>query len=339
MQESDERLASVLDVVQRARRTREPDPIDSLPPGEVIELTPSDRETASEVPEENFTTEASTAIEEVAIHWLPMEQIKVGGINTRVVDEESPDFLQLVDSMRQHGQLDAVWVGQEEGYFRLIAGERRYRAMRILGHTHIIAKIVRAPREEWPVLMLIENLQRKDMSAWEEARGYQVLLDRGMTMREVGQRVGRTEGHVSMVLKIGRNPSIMAALEDGRISSISLAREMGALLNRDGVEIEEGIIGRTLEYIGRWNPTTIQLRQWITVQIAAGLSGSITTKKRKTQHTNRGTFLKSEEQHLAGVRAKIPLLSSKEIEVLASIYEEEAQRLRLMAQGVKTEEN
>lgn len=350
--QADDRLANVLNVVQQARRTRTTD-ADHIPaPGEVVEILPVEIDGSKPVAYEmkapierplpdkegisggdKMPRAGDGSFEELALYRIPLSRIEVGGINTRVIDEESPDFLQLVENIQQYGQLEAVWVGVEEDHFRLIAGERRYRALKLLGVDTVLAKIVHAPREDWPILMLIENLQRKDMTAWEEAHGYQALLDSGLTLDEIGQRVGRTKGHVSTVLKIARNPIIMAALEDGRISSMSLAREMSVLVDRAGQEIQDGMIARVLDHVARRSPTIIELRKWIQVQWSVSPVEQSTTSRRRRQ-VARGTFLRNEEQHLATITSKLPQLSSKEIEMLAQIYEEQAQRLRLVARDV-----
>jgi len=336
-----------LDVVQRARRTRTSVPDERPAPGEVVELMPVEPEeflpalppqaSIAPIPEEAPRREpenrdtTDTPLEEVALYRIPLAQIAVGGINTRVIDEESADFLELVENIRQYGQLEAVWVGQEDDHWRLIAGERRYRALTQLGAQTVLAKIVDAPRQEWPVLMLVENLQRKEMTAWEEAHGYQGLLDNGLSLDEISRRVGRTKGHVSTVLKIARNPLIMAALEDGRISSLSLAREMSVLLDRTGQEMEDGMIARVLEHVARRSPTIIELRKWIQVQLSLPTSDGATPSRRK-RPISRGTFLRSEEQRLLALTQKLPMLSNKERDMLAQMYEEQAQRVRRMAQ-------
>ncbi len=132
-----------------------------------------------------------------------------------------PDELQaLADSISAHGVLQPVVVVEDGSGFILIAGERRLRAVRQLG-LHTIPAVVRTANElERLELALVENIQRSDLNALEEARAYRHLIDDfGLTQERVAERVGRSRPAVANTLRILETSArVQAAVADGTIS-------------------------------------------------------------------------------------------------------------------------
>lgn len=118
----------------------------------------------------------------------------------KAFDEEKLN--QLADSMRQHGQLQPVLVSPDgPRAFVILAGERRWRAARLLGWTTLLA--IELPDADRPVVQLIENMQREELSAIEEARGMAELMrERGWTQRRVAETLGRNEAEVSRSMRL-----------------------------------------------------------------------------------------------------------------------------------------
>ena len=135
------------------------------------------------------------------------------------VDEEK--LAELAASIRQHGLIQPLVVTEvAPGSYSLIAGERRWRAAAQAGLSEIPVVVKEASSQDMLELALIENLQRDDLNALEEALAYQQLIDEfGMTQEEVARSVGKsrpTVANMVRILKLG--PSIQAAIVDGRIS-------------------------------------------------------------------------------------------------------------------------
>ena len=134
---------------------------------------------------------------------------------------EGPDLDELATSIETHGVLQPVVVrGLANGNYQLIAGERRVRAARIAGLTHVPA-VVREPTEEQMVeLALIENLQRTDLNPLEEAIGFRILIERfGMAHEDIAGRVGRSRVAVTNALRLlDLAPETQEALMDGLIT-------------------------------------------------------------------------------------------------------------------------
>jgi ParB family chromosome partitioning protein len=111
---------------------------------------------------------------------------------------------ELVDSIRQHGIIQPLIVRLlSGGTHELIAGERRWRAAQELGLTEVPVIVRTATDLEVLELSLIENLQRSDLNAIEEAQGYARLRDEfGMKQEEIAQKVGRSRAAVANAMRL-----------------------------------------------------------------------------------------------------------------------------------------
>jgi ParB family chromosome partitioning protein len=127
---------------------------------------------------------------------------------------------QLADSIAAHGVLQPVIVVEAEQGYTLVAGERRLRAAKLAGLSTIPAIVRTANEQEQLELALVENVQREDLNAIEEARGFQHLIDVfGLTQERVAERVGRSRPSVANALRIlGTAPVVQQAVVDGAIS-------------------------------------------------------------------------------------------------------------------------
>lgn len=133
--------------------------------------------------------------------WLPLECIRPNAQQPRVEFDEFA-LMELAASIRENGLLQPVTVRPcDEGY-ELIMGERRCRACRMLGHTHIEAFILPADDEESALLALVENMQRRDLHFFEEAQAYARLCDKGMTQETLSRMLGKSAGAVNNRLRL-----------------------------------------------------------------------------------------------------------------------------------------
>lgn len=127
----------------------------------------------------------------------------------------------LVASVKEHGIMQPVVVTPKtDGRYELIAGERRLRATKIAGLERIPAIVRTATEQQKLELAIIENVQRKDLNALEEARAYLRLQDEfGLTQDEIGIRVGKSRPQVGNIIRLLQLPhEIQDALTQGRIS-------------------------------------------------------------------------------------------------------------------------
>ena len=135
---------------------------------------------------------------------------------------EPESLSELAESIRQHGVLQPITVRPNPaGGYRIIAGERRWRAAREAGCTEIPAIIKEVGDEDAMELALIENLQREDLNPVEEAFGYRQLIDScGLTQEQAASRLSKSRPAVANALRLlGLPQEALHLLREGKISA------------------------------------------------------------------------------------------------------------------------
>ncbi len=138
----------------------------------------------------------------------------------RDFDEE--ELQALSESIALHGIIQPLTVREmANGYYQIIAGERRWRAARLANLNEIPAIVIEADDRKVTELALIENLQRQDLNPIEEALGYQKLVDDyGITKEEASQRVGKSRSAVSNAMRLLTLPTdIIDMIREGKLSA------------------------------------------------------------------------------------------------------------------------
>ena len=111
-------------------------------------------------------------------------------------DEEALN--ELADSIRQHGIIQPLVLRKLGESFEIIAGERRYKAAMKVGLKEVPAIVMELDDTSSAEIALVENIQRKDLTAIEEAKSYEKILELGqMNQEELAKRVGRNQSTVS----------------------------------------------------------------------------------------------------------------------------------------------
>lgn len=175
--------------------------------------------------------EATFAVKDEAPMLMPQGPRRTLGIGQLVPNPDQPRthfdpkyINELADSIKQHGLLQPILVRPIAGspdMFQIVAGERRWRASQ-KAQLHEVPVTIR-DLDDIQVLQiaLIENLQRQDLNAIEESRGYQRLIDEfAFTAEDVGQAVGRSRSHVAnMIRLLGLPESVQNMVVEGTISA------------------------------------------------------------------------------------------------------------------------
>ena len=154
-----------------------------------------------------------------ALTELPVEALRPNPYQPRT--EFDPEaFEELVASLESSGLLQPVVVRPDRGSYQLIAGERRWRAAQKLGWKKIPAVVKQVDDKTLLTLALIENLQRDQLTALEEATSYQRLIDDfGSSQVEVAKLVGKSRPAVANALRLLKLPEeIRRLLQDGSLS-------------------------------------------------------------------------------------------------------------------------
>ncbi len=151
---------------------------------------------------------------------LKISDVEPNRGQARTIFDETA-LLELADSIGRHGILQPITVRRKaNGFYEIIAGERRWRASKIAGLSEIPALVIEADDIRASELSLIENLQRENLNPAEEARGYRDLIERfGFTQEEAAERVGKSRASVANILRILKLPEkVLLLVEDGSLS-------------------------------------------------------------------------------------------------------------------------
>ena len=164
---------------------------------------------------------AENAPQDGSISSLALSKVEPNPNQPRKIFD--PDALQeLAESIRQNGVITPITVrpAEKNGYYQIIAGERRWRAARMAGLQEIPAMVLEAQEHEVMELALIENLQRQDLNPIEEAKGYEQLMQQfGLTQEEVAQRVVKSRSAVANALRLlGLPGEVRTMVADGKLS-------------------------------------------------------------------------------------------------------------------------
>lgn len=166
----------------------------------------------------DFETETQ---EKTPYQLLPIYKVEPNPNQPRQ-DFDEEELEALADSIRVHGIIQPLTVRETpNGYYQIIAGERRWRAARIAELSDVPVVVIEADDKKAMELALIENLQRQDLNPVEEALGYQSLMEEyGLTQEEVAGRVGKSRPAVANALRLlGLCPEAMEHLRNGDISA------------------------------------------------------------------------------------------------------------------------
>lgn len=171
----------------------------------------------------------------------------------KIFDEDT--LAELADSIAKHGVIQPLLVRpMPDGSYQLVAGERRWRASRMAGLTEVPVVIKELSDDEAMALALIENLQREDLNAIEEAQGIKALMDTlSLTQDEAAERVGKSRPAVANALRLLKLPdSVVALVSDGKLSPGHARALLGFKDEQDIIEtadliIEKGLTVRDVE--------------------------------------------------------------------------------------------
>ena len=166
----------------------------------------------------DFTEEP---LEKSAYQLLPIYKVEPNPDQPRH-DFDEEELQALADSITVHGIIQPLTVREmPNGYYQIIAGERRWRAARMANLSDVPAVIIEADDKKAMELALIENLQRQDLNPLEEALGYQTLMNEyGLTQEGAAGRVGKSRPAVANALRLlGLCPEVQERVRKGELSA------------------------------------------------------------------------------------------------------------------------
>ena len=127
---------------------------------------------------------------------------------------------ELSESIKTYGIIQPIVVSKENGYYAIIAGERRWRAAKLAGLEEIPAIIRDSDEQTNREISLIENIQREDLNPYEKALGIRSLMDRyGLTQEEVSKKIGKSRSSVSNTVRIlYLAPDVLELVKQGKLT-------------------------------------------------------------------------------------------------------------------------
>lgn len=181
-------------------------------------------------------------------------------------DEEA--LSELADSIQKHGLIQPIVVRPTTGgAYQIVAGERRWRACRMAGLVEVPVIIKELDDQKYFEIALIENLQREDLNAVEEAQGYRTLIDSyDLTQEQVAESVGKSRSAVTNALRLlNLDENALNALKNGEIT----AGHARAILGADNAELADemlkaakaGASVRELEAMAKSKPKTAKVEK------------------------------------------------------------------------------
>ena len=155
-----------------------------------------------------------------SVNDIKLTEIEVNPYQPRT-DFDQEALSELADSIKLQGLIQPITVRRlNPGSYQLISGERRFRASKLAGLTHIPAYVRSANDQQMLEMALIENIQREDLNAIEVALSFQRMIEEcSLKQEELGDRVSKNRSTVTNYLRLLRlPPSIQASIRDGQIS-------------------------------------------------------------------------------------------------------------------------
>ena len=164
----------------------------------------------------------------------------------QIFNDES--LRELTESIKEHGVFQPIIVKKSVKGYEIIAGERRVRASRMAGFQTIPAIIRNLNDEQMMEIALLENLQRENLSAVEEANAYRMMIERlGLTQEELSAKVGKSRSHLTNILGLLRLPPEVQEMVNKNQISMGHARALSKLDNNQKIiELAHGIVENSL---------------------------------------------------------------------------------------------
>ena len=158
-----------------------------------------------------------------------LDEIRPNPYQPRVVFDESA-LCELAESINENGVFQPIIVKKSIKGYEIIAGERRVRASKIAGKKTIPAIIRQISDEKMAEIALLENLQRENLNAVEEAKAYKALIEKlNLTQEELAKRVSKSRSHITNIIGLLRLPSEVQKLVADKKISMGHARALSKL--------------------------------------------------------------------------------------------------------------
>jgi ParB family chromosome partitioning protein len=170
------------------------------------------------------------------IKELDIDELRVNPYQPRKIFNEEA-LRELASSIKEHGVFQPIIVKKSIKGYEIVAGERRFRASKLAGLKTIPAIIRDFNDEQMMEIALLENLQREDLTAIEEAEAYKVMIDNlNLTQEELSKKVGKSRSHITNILGLLRLPKEVQGMVNSSKISMAHARILSKLEDEDKIK-------------------------------------------------------------------------------------------------------
>ena len=257
-----------------------------------------------------------------SVQFIELELIRPNPYQPRKTFEEER-LNDLASSIQQHGILQPIVLRQTvQGYY-IVVGERRFRASKFAGLIEVPAIIKELSDEDMMELAIIENLQREDLNAIEEAESYKKMMtDLNITQQEVARRLGKSRPYIANMLRLLQLPKNVAQMvQHGALSS---AHGRTLLTLKDASKIK-----KTAKQAAQESWSVRYLEEYVNGLV----SKDISRKVDKETKESKPKMIQQQERFLKKqYGAKVDISTSKNVGKITFEFKSEAEFKRLIRQ-------
>lgn len=257
-----------------------------------------------------------------SVQFIALELIRPNPYQPRKTFEEER-LNDLASSIQQHGILQPIVLRQTvQGYY-IVVGERRFRASQLAGLTEVPAIIKELSDKDMMELAIIENLQREDLNAIEEAESYKKMMtDLNITQQEVARRLGKSRPYIANMLRLLQLPKNVAQMvQQGALSS---AHGRTLLTLKDASKIKKTAKQATQE---SWSV------RYLEEYVNGLVSKDISMKLDRETKGSKPKMIQQQERFLKKqYGAKVDISTSKNVGKITFEFKSEAEFKRLIRQ-------
>lgn len=257
-----------------------------------------------------------------SVQFIALELIRPNPYQPRKTFEEER-LSDLTSSIQQHGILQPIVLRQTvQGYY-IVVGERRFRASQLAGLTEVPAIIKELSDEDMMELAIIENLQREDLNAIEEAESYKKMMtDLNITQQEVARRLGKSRPYIANMLRLLQLPKKVAQMvQQGALSS---AHGRTLLTLKDASKIK-----KTAKQAAQESWSVRYLEEYVNGLVSKDISWKVDKETKEI----KPKMIQQQERFLKKqYGAKVDISTSKNVGKITFEFKSEAELKRLIRQ-------
>lgn len=257
-----------------------------------------------------------------SVQFIVLELIRPNPYQPRKTFEEER-LNDLASSIQQHGILQPIVLRQTvQGYY-IVVGERRFRASKLAGLTEVPAIIKELSDEDMMELAIIENLQREDLNAIEEAESYKKMMtDLNITQQEVARRLGKSRPYIANMLRLLQLPKNVAQMVQHGVLSSAHGRTLLTL--KDASKIK-----KTAKKAAQESWSVRYLEEYVNGLV----SKDISMKLDKETKGSKPKMIQQQERFLKKqYGTKVDISTSKNVGKITFEFKSEAEFKRLIRQ-------